>query len=307
LLDDLSENRLRVVTLDRPPCTRPDYLRASGDAMPFRDRCFDAAVASDVLEHIPATNRRAFLAEMTRVVRGWVLVGGPFRSPETEAAERAIDNLTRSLTGQSNPWLREHIDCGLPDLGETRATLSDLGFSTVVVPNGSLFGWFLMKSLELAYHAVPDAFERFETLNDLYIRNWADSDHSRPTYRHLVIGHRHPESLRNLLDNPLEIPGIEYFGPDAAIPSSDTIHTHRIAAVATEFERFVELCRRHREQFPGRIEESYVERLESIVAAQEERRTAEEKERAELERRLQTYESSRLVRLWRALRWRKTE
>lgn len=45
------------------------FLAASGDSLPFRDGCFDAALADNVVEHLPDGPLRRHLREMRRVLR----------------------------------------------------------------------------------------------------------------------------------------------------------------------------------------------------------------------------------------------
>ena len=90
-------------------------VTASADELPFGDETFDAVLCVEVLEHIPATRRKAVLAELFRVVRpgGRVVVTFP--------ADAVAARLDRELNarhlrrhGTDHPWVIEHIREGVP-------------------------------------------------------------------------------------------------------------------------------------------------------------------------------------------------
>jgi SAM-dependent methyltransferase len=54
-------------------------LRASAMGLPFRSSSFELVMATEILEHLPAADRRRALLEMRRVSKRLVLVSVPFR------------------------------------------------------------------------------------------------------------------------------------------------------------------------------------------------------------------------------------
>ena len=292
----------RTITVDRQEGALADYVRASGCALPFADGAFDAVVASDVLEHVEPANRPALLSESARVSRGWLLVGGPFHSPETAAAEAAVRSLTRSVQGAPNRWLEEHAQNGLPGLDETRAILGDLGFAAAAVPNGCLFSWFLLKELELLFHALPDALEISEGIDAHYADQWSELDHQTPTYRHLLLAHRDRRETAMLIASPPAGLQVEFLGPEAEIPPAATGEVERIQATAGRFAKLAETIGNGHAAAGVGVEPRYVDRLEHIVETQEQSRTRLEADLEELRARLARYDSSRVVRLWAKLR-----
>lgn len=94
-----------------------------GEALPFDDRSFEVAVSLDVLEHIPAEERRRHVEELTRVARRRVVLCCPLGTPEHVAAERELASWYASLTGGDHRFLAEHIQRGLPTEAELRALL----------------------------------------------------------------------------------------------------------------------------------------------------------------------------------------
>ena len=292
----------RVLTVNREPRGVADYVRATGVALPLGPETMSAVVVSDALEHVPPARRADLFSEICRVSRGWVLINGPFRAPEVEQAEASVNDLYRAACGKPNPSLADHGQHDLPVLAETRAALEERGFTTTVVPNGSLFSWFLLKSLEVIFQVLPDATTQFEQINDLYVRLWSASDHRRPTYRHLVLAHRDSDRVLELLQDPPPHTGLEFFGPRTEVPQANPDEAQRIRAVATLFERLAVFLREQTAGGTATVEWAYVRRLERIVEEHEEQRRRLEKEVVELRAALAAYESSRLVRLWQRLR-----
>ncbi|HTL52636.1 MAG TPA: class I SAM-dependent methyltransferase [Planctomycetota bacterium] len=90
--------------------------------LPFADASFDAVVAIDVLEHIPAERRAAFIAEAARVAKATLVIAGPVDSAAARGAEAALAAAlnaaqSESATGAAagvHEFLDEHRRFGLP-------------------------------------------------------------------------------------------------------------------------------------------------------------------------------------------------
>jgi len=89
-------------------------VRGSVNFLPFADRCFDAAIAADVLCHVAVEPPRA-LAELRRVLRpgGLLVVNMPAYSWLSSSHDRRVHNARRQ------------------NLREVRAMLRAAGFSTI--------------------------------------------------------------------------------------------------------------------------------------------------------------------------------
>lgn len=95
--------------------------------LPFEDRRFDAVLALDLLEHLPAGKRSTALAELARVTRSRLIVGCPC-GPRALKFDRALAAWYRLLPRRSTPlWLSEHLENGFPAAGELRAGLAPFG------------------------------------------------------------------------------------------------------------------------------------------------------------------------------------
>ncbi len=320
----LRERGFAATTLDTPAFGSGAYICGTGHALPFPDRTFHAVVASDVLEHIPGDQRISFLTELTRVTSGWALVGGPFHSPPVVQAEAEIQALWTRASGRPNPWLEEHHTCGLPDLAQTRQALLGLGFSSLVIPNGSLVSWFLLQATETLLNALPNAFDQTAALSDLYLRHWGAHDHQPPVYRHLILAHRdraqveqglaqrrkdakgptHRDSLQLSQETrpPFLSPDFTVIGPDEPVPL-ETEESDSLVDLSLFFKGLAATLLEGR-QTGGGFEAAYVRNLEQIVQHQERERTRLEAELAALRQRVSEQEASLAVRAWR--RFKKT-
>ena len=105
----------------------PADVLLPGDHLPFRDGEFTATTSLDVLEHVPPDNRAAFVAEMMRVTERSSVLCCPLGSPEHDALEAEIDAWYREVTGDGHPWLREHLEHGLPTLESIRSLYDQAG------------------------------------------------------------------------------------------------------------------------------------------------------------------------------------
>ncbi|HUT26028.1 MAG TPA: class I SAM-dependent methyltransferase [Sumerlaeia bacterium] len=312
ILSEMLRGKAEVITVDREVCRIEGYVKGSGCALPLADGCFEAAIADDVLEHIPPEKRNDFVGEMARVSRGWILIGGPFHSEAVRECEVLLNETTRLVTGKTNPWLDEHLGHGLPDLAETREALEKRGLHTAAAPNVSLRDWAVLKHTELLLDALPDCFADFAEVNRLYADHASDSDHRPPTYRHLILAHRDQSqasraaqrlSARCAQAGPPAIAGLEFFGPGEHVPPPPEVDSRRTVALCGLFQKMAAAMAKRARNHDS-LANDYVDRLERIVEGQERDRTRLEEEVAELRRRLKPYETSRLVRLWRRLRWR---
>jgi SAM-dependent methyltransferase len=95
----------------RPPM-RP--VVASASKLPFPDACFDAVIASDVLEHVHPDARPDVLREAVRVARKIVVVGFPC-GPRAYTLDQRLFARYQHFGRPVPPWLEEHMLHLFPD------------------------------------------------------------------------------------------------------------------------------------------------------------------------------------------------
>jgi hypothetical protein len=126
---------------------------AQAHRLPFRDTSFDAAVLSDVLEHVDPGARADVVREALRVTRKLAVIGFPC-GPEAFRADRRIyeEYRTRGLTPPR--WLEEHLHNGLPD----EHVLDDLPRTWRVTSRGNesvrFHEWMMRSQLSFARRVV---------------------------------------------------------------------------------------------------------------------------------------------------------
>jgi len=120
----------RTIALDvsLPHALQGSLIRpvlGTATTLPFRDRSIEVIVSCDVLEHIPRADRLEALSEMLRVARRQVIRAAPC-GRLAQQAEEEVAQVYREKTHEDHPWLREHLDHGLPDATELETTIRSL-------------------------------------------------------------------------------------------------------------------------------------------------------------------------------------
>lgn len=177
----------KVVVVDLPPAHQDNYVQSQGTALPFGDGAFDVAVSTDTLEHVPGPERRAFVHELLRVARFYVILTGPFAHPHSQLAEQITYDFFRQAVGIEHQWLKEHLDNGLPDLDECLGWIADSSLSYVVFPSGYVYHWLPMMLIQGYLSTFPENPDLNVAFNTLYNFSFFESDHQQPGYRQVVV------------------------------------------------------------------------------------------------------------------------
>lgn len=152
---------------------------------------FDVVVCVDVLEHVPASERRAFLQRMVAASRRGVIVSAPFR--DAGSAKETDDRVQASYHakhGRDYPWLAEHEEHGLPALPETRRLLEDAGLQITLAGNGHVPWLNELLGLHVVLLDEPVHRPLLKRIGDRFASELGPFDHLTPVYRHLVIADR---------------------------------------------------------------------------------------------------------------------
>jgi len=111
----------QITILDVDDSGEENYVKGDGRQLPFKNRSFDLVVSTDVLEHIPPGDRKKYLKEQVRVCKTAIILSGPLYQPDVARLEKKSNDYYRDLTGEEHPWLKEHVNYGLPKAEDIEA------------------------------------------------------------------------------------------------------------------------------------------------------------------------------------------
>ncbi|HZA27186.1 MAG TPA: class I SAM-dependent methyltransferase, partial [Actinomycetota bacterium] len=163
-------------TLRGLPLLHDGYVQTDGSRLPFPDDTFDLVASHDTLEHVPQAARSAFLSELLRVSRRFVVLNGPVYHPQTVRAERLLARFVGERSTDEGRFIREHLQLGLPAQDTIQGVFKERGASFVGIPNGRLAEWLGMHLARQLTSLLPSdrlgegldrAFNRVLAPNDL--------------------------------------------------------------------------------------------------------------------------------------------
>lgn len=175
----------------RSPLVTP--VVAKGQALPFQTMAFDCTVCMDTLEHIEASDRNQFLAELMRVTRRRVYVGCPM-GREAEDTDRQLQYEYRLHKGESFPFLDEHLANGLPRLEGVLAVMQAVAQHSgrrvrlYAQPNVNVRVHRLLLRLWMRTDLVSYVFHRAAVLL-VHVRQWLNVG---SCYRQIVVAEFEP-------------------------------------------------------------------------------------------------------------------
>lgn len=118
----------------------------TGTKIPVPDESYDVVASIDAIEHVHPQHRRAFVAELCRVSKHFVIINYP------SSASMPAQQVVYKLTG--NRYIGEHVEYLLPETANVLSWLAEEGCSTKVRSHTSTAVWvahFTLSSLQ------PDA------------------------------------------------------------------------------------------------------------------------------------------------------
>ncbi|MBI4446808.1 MAG: methyltransferase domain-containing protein [Acidobacteria bacterium] len=172
-----------VRSTDLKNCDHPSHIPAPAWNQPFKDCSFDLLISLDVLEHIGGEQRVAYLAELDRVARNWIILGAPFDSQEVRAAEKRLS----ASVMQSHVFLREHSELGLPTCELVEQFFKNRsGYHILQFPNSHLLRWEILQILTQHYFQIRNG-SAARQFNVLYNRYFSQLDRAEPCYRKIFL------------------------------------------------------------------------------------------------------------------------
>ena len=234
------------------------YAIADGARLPFADQTFDAVIALDTLEHVPAKDRPAFLAEARRVSKDLVILSAPFADTDVVLAEDALHEFIKQRFGGDFATLQEHRDHGLPVLAATLDAMAFEGWSAASLPSGYLPRWLL--GMVFHHELLASGLSGLDDLHAYYNRTVSPLDCRAPAYRQIVLASRvRAVDELEAAAGKLVVDGSELAAKTALASIASAVLAHRLAG-NQEVERL-------REKLAARDAE--VVSLERIVADRE--------------------------------------
>lgn len=173
------------------------YILGDATDMEFEDNSFDIIVALDVYEHVLPERRINFLREVSRVAKVGFVICAPF-ADEMGAVHRAEERMSeayRVLYGIPHPWLREHLENGLPKLKETEQILDELGVPYKEISHGALDVWERMMYMQIMADYDSRLLSYFKTISEYYNEAMFPEDYAEISYRKFIIGDKQNRGL----------------------------------------------------------------------------------------------------------------
>ena len=183
--DFLPARDVRVVDARAIDLPQHDVLDPRA-TLPFGDGALPIVLAIDVLEHVPAAAREAWLSELWRVAGRFLLLGNPFDTPGVAEADRYLFELIRARYGYEHGFLAEHLRHGHPDLDATRTFFTSRGASVATLPSGYLPAWILLQTVN-AWLSHPEQDHAYVLANRMANRAIGLGSTVEPAYRHLLV------------------------------------------------------------------------------------------------------------------------
>ncbi|MBI2821168.1 MAG: class I SAM-dependent methyltransferase [Acidobacteria bacterium] len=289
---DASDFGLPALFTDIRPADSCRYLRLSS----LQKRQFDMVLAIDVLEHVPPRDRREFLERLDSLSSEYLLLAGPFASPETEAAEKAVREALRKAGAGDHGFLAEHDSHGLPGRDELLHWISEKGYDFLEFEGMSAAMWQTLQttSLILAHLQQYGALRQLNRIVNA-VPLWFSA--GRPYRRFFLVSKTaRVEGIQPLpaATEPVEL--LSFLAAQPEILSGGTIRRRtEMLFLLNETQRHVQLL------------QSNAAELEKHAAELEKHAAELEKHAAELEKLLQAERQKPIARIfWERVRRRIT-
>lgn len=168
-------------------------------ALTLADKSYDIVLSLDVFEHIPQELRGAFLMHTNRVANLLTIVGAPFDSPATVAAELNALDFWNQLFDTPYRWLVEHAENGLPNLDATIQKVTELGYHTFSMVHGDIDLWTAFIKAHFTEVSVGSLPPILSVLYDYYQSHIFEQDFfPAQSYRKFVFSSTDADCLKTI-------------------------------------------------------------------------------------------------------------
>lgn len=164
------------------------YIQGDATKMPFESKSFEMVISTDVMEHIPDTNKEAFIRECMRVAKKYVIIAAPFNTEGVDKAEHVVNDLNIKLFGENQPWLNEHFINKKPELHKTLQFIKKLGFETETVGTNNIYDWVLSTHINLIEASLGLGKKKLDKLNwSINKDKFNNGNTTPPFYRYFIV------------------------------------------------------------------------------------------------------------------------
>ncbi len=119
-------------------------IKGSALDLPLKDRIVDYVLSVDMLEHIPPSKRAKAISEMVRVTKKKLYLACPC-DKHAEKIDQELDKYYHQKHGNRYPYLKEHLEFGLPLSDEITKQLSKYkDFKLKVCGNTNSWLWICL-------------------------------------------------------------------------------------------------------------------------------------------------------------------
>nr|NJM00998.1 glycosyltransferase [Desulfobacula sp.] len=171
-------------------------------------QAFDCVSAVDVLEHVPAEHRQAFIERASALAKSTLILGFPTSdASDAQVTDQLMNKQYQKIFGQNYSWLDEHFQFGLPSLSDVVHQLEKLGWHCQTVGHG--YSPWLRELLGFVICTLgnPKLDQIVLDISEQFNRNLYSYDFRAPHYRQFIVASRSqlpricpPEEISNKID-----------------------------------------------------------------------------------------------------------
>ena len=181
-----------LILLDWGQETEDLDLRANGMALPFRDHTFEIVVCTDVLEHLSASDREKFIAELQRVTSGTLILGFPHLDEKNVDADHIFYEFAKRYSSVDVRYLQEHKQHGLPEKDMVRDQLQSFVPHVLEFQNSNIGSWLLLQIANFTLLQHPEMEEVRTLINSFFNQSLEPVSHGPPCYRTFLVCSKRP-------------------------------------------------------------------------------------------------------------------
>ena len=202
-------------------------LRTTALALPFHSDSVPVVVTTDVLEHLPQSDRNRFIEEVFRVASDIVLIGFPAGKAAEEADASLLDFLKVTLHADSS-FLREHVEFGLPCESDVKKQIDSLATAVLEFQNANLESWLPMMKCNFVLEQHPELDPIRAFINNTFNERFGSSCNDSPSYRKVFLAMKRGMLPQFVFEDQTSTESIEYArnALDLSIQIKRIVETH---------------------------------------------------------------------------------